>query len=177
MQAREKGKAIFPVKVQPCDTSVFSDIQHIDLTEKSEEGYRRLAIGLRERGLDPLDVFDWDPKRPPYPGLLAFQEEDAAIFFGRGEEILNGLETLDALRRRGRGAPRFVLFLGASGSGKSSFGPRRADPAAQEEPHPSGCRSLPSDRRMIRSMSWLWRSRTGSRRWDARRTGARSHRS
>src|SRR5262249_49923054 len=72
-------------------------------------------------GLDPRDVFDWDPKRPPYPGLLAFQEEDAAIFFGRGDEILNGLETLASLRRRGRGAPRFVLFLGASGSGTSSL--------------------------------------------------------
>ena len=134
VQAREKGKAIFPVKVQPCDTSVFGDVQHIDLTAKLDEGYRRLAIGLRERGLDPRDVFDWDPKRPPYPGLLAFQEEDAAIFFGRGEEILNGLETLDALRRRGRGAPRFVLFLGASGSGKSSLVRARADPAAQESP-------------------------------------------
>jgi AAA ATPase domain/TIR domain len=121
VQAREKGKAIFPVKVQPCETSVFGDVQHIDLTAKSDEGYRRLAIGLRERGLDPLDAFDRDPKRPPYPGLLAFQEEDAAVFFGRGQEILNGLETLDALRRRGRGAPRLVLFLGASGSGKSSL--------------------------------------------------------
>ena len=122
VQAREKGKAIFPVKVQPCDAGgVFSDVQHIDLTAKPDEGYHRLAIGLRERGLDPLNVFDWHPKRPPYPGLLAFQEEDAAIFFGRGQEILNGLETLNALRRRGRGAPRFVLFLGASGSGKSSL--------------------------------------------------------
>src|SRR4051794_4299843 len=35
--AREQGKAIFPVKVQPCDTSVFSDIQHVDLTERLEE--------------------------------------------------------------------------------------------------------------------------------------------
>ena len=63
VQAREKGKAIFPVKVQPCDThGIFSDVQSIDLTEKPEEGYRRLALGLRERGLDPLDVFDWDPE-------------------------------------------------------------------------------------------------------------------
>ena len=122
VQAREKGKAIFPVKVQACDASgVFGDIQHIDLTVHPEEGHRRLAIGLKERGLDPRDVFDWDPERPLYPGLEAFQEADAAIFFGRSEVILEGLETLDALRRQGRGAPRFALFLGASGSGKSSL--------------------------------------------------------
>src|SRR5262249_8794221 len=68
VQARESGKAIFPVKVQPCGAGgVFSDIQHIDLTAQPEEGYRRLKIGLVERGLDPLDVFDWDSKRLPSP--------------------------------------------------------------------------------------------------------------
>src|SRR5262245_27667308 len=62
VQARKRGKAIFPVKVQPCEAGGgFSDIQHIDLTAQPEEGYRRLKIGLVERGLDPLDVFDWDP--------------------------------------------------------------------------------------------------------------------
>jgi hypothetical protein len=122
VQARERGKVIFPVKVQPCEAGgVFSDIQHIDLTAQPEEGYHRLKIGLLERGLDPLDVFVWDPKRLPYPGLLTFQEADAAIFFGRGEEILKTLETLDGLRRQGREAARFGLLLGASGSGKSSL--------------------------------------------------------
>lgn len=122
VQARERGKAIFPVKVRPCEAGdVFSDIQHIDLTAESAEGYERLRLGLLERGLDPLDVFDWDPKRAPYPGLLAFQEPDAAIFFGRGDDILKTLETLDAIRRQGNEAGRFVLLLGASGSGKSSL--------------------------------------------------------
>ncbi len=101
-QARERGKAIFPVEVQPCAAGgVFGDIQHIDLTAEPEDGYRRLKIGLLERGLDPQDVFDWDPKRPPYPGLLAFQEADAAIFFGRGEEILKTLETWTRYAARG----------------------------------------------------------------------------
>jgi WD40 repeat protein len=122
VQAREKGKAIFPVKLKPCDASgIFDDVQQIDLTTRSEEGYHRLKMGLLERGLDPFDVFDWDPNRPPYPGLLAFQEEDAAVFLGRGEEILRALEALDALRRQGRSAAHFLLFLGASGSGKSSL--------------------------------------------------------
>lgn len=135
VQARERGKAIFPVKVQPCEAgNVFSDIQHIDLTAELEGGYERLRIGLLERGLDPLDVFDWDPKRPPYPGLLAFQEQDAAIFFGRGEDILKTIETLDALRRQGGEATRFALLLGASGSGKSSLARAGIIPRLKKKP-------------------------------------------
>jgi PAS domain-containing protein len=133
--ARERGKAIFSVKVQPCEArGVFSDIQAIDLTAEPEEGYRRLKIGLLERGLDPLDVFNWNPKRPPYPGLLAFQEEDAAIFFGRGEDILKTLEILDALRRQGREAARFALLFGASGSGKSSLARAGVIPRLKKKP-------------------------------------------
>ena len=134
-QARAGGKAIFPVKIQDCQAGgVFSDIQHLDLTTRPEEGYRRLEIGLKDCGLDPLDVFDWDPNRPPYPGLLAFQEADAAIFFGRGEEILKALETLETLRRQGRDAARFVLLLGASGSGKSSLARAGVIPRLNKQP-------------------------------------------
>jgi WD40 repeat protein len=135
VQARERGKAIFPVKIQACEAGgVFADIQHIDLTAEPEEGYKRLRIGLLERGIDPLDVFDWDPKRPPYPGLMAFQEQDAAIFFGRGEDVLRTLETLDALRRQGGGAARFALLLGASGSGKSSLARAGVIPRLNKQP-------------------------------------------
>ena len=135
VQARERGKAIFLVKVQPCDArGIFADIQHIDLTTQPEEGYRRLKAGLLERGLDPLDVFDWDPKRPPYPGFMAFQEADAAIFFGRGLDIVKTLETLDALRRQGREAPPLVLLLGASGSGKSSLARAGVIPRLRKQP-------------------------------------------
>src|SRR5262249_26736547 len=94
----------------------------------------RLKIGLLERGLDPSNVFVYDPKRPPYPGLLAFQEADAAIFFGRGEDILKTLETLDGLRRQGREAARFGLLLGASGSGKSSLVRAGVIPRLKKQP-------------------------------------------
>ena len=119
-QARAAGKPVFVVKVAPCAIdSLLTDIQRVDLTTNSAEGYRCLARGLKEVGIDPSDAFTWDPSRPPYPGLLAFEEEDAAIFFGREADIQKGLETLDGLRRR-NGAP-FVLCLGSSGSGKSSL--------------------------------------------------------
>jgi hypothetical protein len=119
VQAREKGKAIFPVKVKKCDADgVLAQIQHVDLIANAEEGYRRLALGLKERD---VGIFGWDGTRPPYPGLLALEEDDAAVFFGRTEDVFRGLETLESLRRMGRDAPRFVLLLGASGSGKSSL--------------------------------------------------------
>src|SRR5262249_37160460 len=49
----------------------------------------------------------------------SFEEEDAGVFFGRETEIREGLDTLDQQRRFG--GARFMLLLGASGSGKSSL--------------------------------------------------------
>lgn len=122
VQARERGKPVFIVKIAQVDTAgVFADMQHVDLTANADEALERLRLGLLDRGIDPLDAFDWDPSRPPYPGLLAFEEADAAIFFGRGEALARTLEGLDAQRRQGADAARFVLLLGASGSGKSSL--------------------------------------------------------
>jgi WD40 repeat protein len=121
-QAREKGKPIFPVITKPCQPpGLLSDIQQIDLTADLEGGYRRLALGLKQIGLDPTDVFDWDPMRPPYPGLPSFEEDDAAVFFGRGPDILEARERLEGLRRHNQDVPRLLLVLGPSGSGKSSL--------------------------------------------------------
>ena len=173
VQARERGKAIFLVKVQPCETGgIFGDIQHIDLTTGPEEGYRRLKAGLLERGLDPLDVFDWDPKRPPYPGFMAFQEADAAIFFGRGLDIVRTLETLEALRRQGREAPRLVLLLGASGSGKSSLARAGVIPRLRKQP--AEWLPVPPFRPQLEPLDELAMSLAAAfRRWGARATGDR----
>jgi len=119
-QARAVGKPVFLAKVAPCHThGLFTDVQHVDLTVDPAKGYRRLARGLKEVGIEPGETFEWDPSRAPYPGLMAFEEEDAAIFFGRDGDIQKGLEMLDGLRRRS--GPSFILCLGASGSGKSSL--------------------------------------------------------
>ncbi len=118
--ARSLGKHIFPLKVAPCDLrTLLMDIQVIDLTSEVKEGYERLSHGLLIAGLDPKDFFDWDGSRPPYPGLLAFQEADAAIYFGRDQDIQRGLDMLGQMQRFG--GARMLLVLGASGSGKSSL--------------------------------------------------------
>jgi WD40 repeat protein len=119
-QARSLGKHLFPLKLTGCRIpSLLSDVQVTDLTENPAEGYQRLWSGLKKVGLDPMDLFDWDGSRPPYPGLLAFQEQDAALYFGRNDAIQGTLESLNRLQRLG--GPRLVLVLGASGSGKSSL--------------------------------------------------------
>ncbi len=118
--ARALGKHLFPIKIEDCNLDgVVSDRQAIDLTNNQDEAYQRLERGLLAAGLDPADAFDWDGKRPPYPGLLAFQEEDAAVFFGRGDEVGEGLDLLNRVRRLG--GVCWVVVLGASGTGKSSL--------------------------------------------------------
>ncbi len=61
----------------------------------------------------------WDPARMPYPGLEAFDEDEAAVFFGReaqAEEVVRRLNDSAS-----DPASRFVTIVGASGSGKSSL--------------------------------------------------------
>jgi formylglycine-generating enzyme required for sulfatase activity len=77
---------------------------------------------LAKRGITP-DHFAWPPPdKPdaePFPGLSAFTEEDAGIFFGRDSDILRGLDKLRITRRNGR--PRGLVIQAASGAGKSSY--------------------------------------------------------
>jgi WD40 repeat protein len=118
--ARALGKAVFPLKISACEIHpLLRSVQVTDLTIDPEQGFARLWRGLKAAGLDPADSFDWDGSRPPYPGLLAFDEKDAAIFFGRDKEIRDVLDTLS--RQQRFGGARFALLLGASGSGKSSL--------------------------------------------------------
>jgi WD40 repeat protein len=119
-QARALGKPVFPLLLADGTLPpLLSKVQAIDLTRAPEDGWRRLWAGLRLAGLDPTDPFDWDGTRPPYPGFLAFQEKDAAVYFGRDAAIHVTLETLNRLQRLG--GARLLIVLGASGSGKSSL--------------------------------------------------------
>ncbi len=118
--ARSLGKPIFPLKVDGCQIDpVLTDRQIIDLRTNRDQGFERLARGLALAGIDATNPFDWDGSRPPYPGLLCFQEKDAAIFFGRDQEVGRGLDLLQQMRRFGGAG--LLLVLGGSGSGKSSL--------------------------------------------------------
>ena len=85
-------------------------------------GLARIKDFLARRGIAP-ERFPWPPKdRPdaePFPGLSAFTEDDAGIFFGRDADIVRGLDKLRLLRRNGR--PRLLVIQAASGAGKSSY--------------------------------------------------------
>jgi len=119
-QARALGKAIYPLIESPSgETFVSPDIQHLDLLKDREGGLARLAAELTEVVLNARGGFDWDHTRPPYPGLFAFDEADAAIYFGRDDDIRRLIERLNA--RRAQGGAKLVAVLGASGSGKSSL--------------------------------------------------------
>lgn len=143
-----RPKAILPVLIRPTPFSslpaeMTAEYQIVDLTAGSswvsaevtvpttgvtetvsftEEGLRRLKVGLERSGID-AGYFEWppanDPNRPPYRGLLPLEAEDAGIFFGRDALII---AALDLLRQQSEAnAPRMVVILGASGAGKSSF--------------------------------------------------------
>ena len=125
--AESRGKPIFPIIVAPLTEQIprfVSDLQFVNISDPSvaETGFEKLKRGLKRAQIGP-DHFAWppasDPGRAPYRGLKAFEEEDAAIFFGRDAQITAGL---DALRQLRGGAPHRILTIAAaSGAGKSSF--------------------------------------------------------
>ncbi len=90
-----------------------------DFKEKLEHDLRtlihKLLTGkmLRRLQLDAQTEELWD--RAPFPGLRAFRPDEARIFFGRESE------TDDLIRRLRDPFTRFLLVVGASGSGKSSL--------------------------------------------------------
>ena len=119
-QARSRGKAIFPVIVGPGgDQYIGDDLQKLDLINDRAGGLDRLARRLTEVALLSQSGFDFPAGRAPYPGFLAFDEDDAAIYFGRDDDVRRLIQRLDS--RRIEGGKRFVVVLGESGTGKSSL--------------------------------------------------------
>lgn len=57
----------------------------------------------------------------PYPGLASFDVDDAAVFFGRADEVAEVLTHLEALRDGGPGDGSTLAVIGPSGSGKTSL--------------------------------------------------------
>lgn len=127
-QARSLGKPILQLVGAPQLASgaaaepqppVCPDLQQLDLSADLNSALAALSEALVSLALHDRGGFRWDPQRSPYPGLLCFDQEDAAIYFGRDQEISQLIERLQALRMQGGG--RLLLVLGASGTGKSSL--------------------------------------------------------
>ncbi|MGW0761082.1 nSTAND1 domain-containing NTPase [Streptomyces sp. NPDC002814] len=77
-----------------------------------EQRWRTAAERLGEEH-SALDLAEESGTPPPYAGLRSFREQDAEWFFGR-EQLVE--ELAERLERQ-----RFVVVIGASGSGKSSL--------------------------------------------------------
>ena len=119
-QARSLGKVILPIIVAPLgERFVLPEVQSVDLVDWKEGGLERVEQRLRAITSELARGFTLDPNRPPYPGIHAFEAEDAAIYFGRDDESRALIERLDA--RRTQGGARFLVVIGASGAGKSSL--------------------------------------------------------
>jgi WD40 repeat protein len=127
-QARALGKPIFQLVGTPgtaegedntTHAPICDDLQQLDLRPDRPAALAALARELSALALHDRGGFPWDSNRSPYPGLLCFDQEDAAIYFGRDPDIRELIEQLQVLRIHGEA--RLLVLLGASGSGKSSL--------------------------------------------------------
>jgi|GEM_PF-1099764 len=126
--AKTLGKLVFPVVVEDCPLDAFvGQRQAVFAFKEGDAAYDRLWKSLEQHGLGPYDTQPWPPLDEvgkttdpcPYPGLMAFSERFAPVFFGRDPEIAAVLDKLNGMRHRGE--PRMLLIHGGSGSGKSSL--------------------------------------------------------
>ncbi len=118
--ARAQGKTVFPIVFTPDDVRLIGpELQSIQAELWNTDGQKHLGDRLKEIADEIARGYRFDRSRPPWPGILAYEAEDAATFFGRDPEIRRLAELLDS--RRVQGGARLVLILGASGSGKSSL--------------------------------------------------------
>ena len=144
--AEDLGKEIIVVLLRDLEVkdqrlASFSDRQIVDLSAQpksleetvfingkkerilfNREEIEKIKNYLIRRGIAP-DHFAWPPRdRPtaePFPGLNAFREEDAGIFFGRDADIVRGLDKIRFLRRKE--VSQLLVIQAASGAGKSSY--------------------------------------------------------
>jgi WD40 repeat protein len=94
--------------------------------EERFQGAHDLALALEVLQQAPTSAafLQQIEERSPYPGLSSFTERDAAVFFGREEEVQ---ALWGRIRRR-----RLLAVIGPSGVGKTSFVRAGAVPARPE---------------------------------------------
>lgn len=121
-----RGKDIFAIEIEELSKEdlakappILHERQRVRFHDGEERAWREILDALDRSGLDPDDWFPIPPGVGPYPGLVAFDEKDAGVFFGRKQEITEYLGILDTLR--GPDRSQVLVICGASGSGKSSL--------------------------------------------------------
>ncbi|QJR79839.1 transcriptional regulator [Alteromonas pelagimontana] len=83
-----------------------------------KRGYRVIApVTSPQTAVETATQMQWN-ERSPYPGLTAFNAEDAVVFYGRKEQVSTLLTRIQSQVKFGRA---FSLVLGPSGTGKSSL--------------------------------------------------------
>jgi WD40 repeat protein len=120
-QARALGKLIYVVLENPAETNsnIAKDIQVCDFITNRAVGLQRLRDELSRSLLLAQSGFTFDQNsRSPFPGLSSFEEQDAAIFFGRDLEINAVIEKIKSGSGRSK---KTLILLGGSGTGKSSL--------------------------------------------------------
>jgi len=116
--AKAQGRLILPVAAEAgVKHPLLKPVQHIPYASDAKEGLARLAASLA--AIDAGGGLAWDEKRAVFPGLVAFDTGDRAMFFGRDSEIRDIVKDIRA--RVGQRQPRALVVVGASGSGKSSL--------------------------------------------------------
>jgi hypothetical protein len=87
-QARALGKAIFPLLETPTGEAFVSrDIQHLDLVKDREGGLAQPGGGVDRRGGQCARRLRLGSHAAALSRMLAFDEADAAIYFGRDDDI------------------------------------------------------------------------------------------
>lgn len=116
--ARMLGRRIIAYRMDSdAAPDLVGDLHWVDAGDE-DDPYGPLANAILRATESPADKLPWKPSRSPYPGLGAFSEEYAAVFFGREEKTDQVVDLLSpALPQAGR----FVAIVGPSGSGKSSL--------------------------------------------------------
>ena len=119
-KAFSTGKTIVAVIEQQLEEP-FSEkgISIFDLTSQREQALSQLADTLRSFLPNASGFIDFDPERPIYPGLKAYDQEDSGFFFCRDYEIRSIIDRLNIRRRQG--GARLLALLGAPGTGISSL--------------------------------------------------------
>ena len=122
--SRYKNREIQVADLRPQPTERMPAVEYKG--QVHELNFSTAALAAIRARLDDLGIspgsFPWTPKdkfQGPYPGLSAFGEDDAGIFFGREPDIAAGLAKLRLMRKRR--TSRLLVIQAASGAGKSSY--------------------------------------------------------